>query len=240
MQAKLRSRPIRPLIVLALLALVAVLVVQAADGASSSASTKRVVKLEESEAGSLLANLKGRTLYSLSVEKHGKFICTGGCLSIWHPLVVPKGVKPTGPVTLGTVQRPEGKTQVTYRGRPLYSFGEDTKAGQTNGEGFKDVGTWHAAKVTAKGRPRRRPNRPSRPSPNRIRRTHIRPRRRRPKRHRTPRLPNRRTNTRRTTTTASELLHIPAEVDLDPADPVAVEGQDLRVAEAAAIGLVLS
>ena len=114
-------------------------------GASSSASTKRVVKLEESEAGSLLANLKGRTLYSLSVEKHGKFICTGGCLSIWHPLVVPKGVKPTGPVALGTVQRPEGKTQVTYRGRPLYSFGEDTKAGQTNGEGIKDVGTWHAA-----------------------------------------------------------------------------------------------
>ena len=151
MQAKLRSRPIRPLIVLALLALVAVLVVQAADGASSSASTKRVVKLEESEAGSLLANLKGRTLYSLSVEKHGKFICTGGCLSIWHPLVVPKGVKPTGPVALGTVQRPEGKTQVTYKGRPLYSFGEDTKAGQTNGEGIKDVGTWHAAKATAKG-----------------------------------------------------------------------------------------
>jgi predicted lipoprotein with Yx(FWY)xxD motif len=150
MQSKLRSRPSRPLIVLALLALVAVLALPAA-GLARTAPTKRVVKLEESAAGSLLANLRGRTLYSLSVEKHGKFICTGGCLSIWHPLVVPKGVKPTGPVALGTVQRPEGKTQVTYRGRPLYSFAEDTKAGQTNGEGIKDVGTWHAATASAKG-----------------------------------------------------------------------------------------
>jgi predicted lipoprotein with Yx(FWY)xxD motif len=147
MQPRARFRPPRRLSRLALLALVAVLVVPAAAGVARAAPTKRVVKLEESgSGGSVLANLKGRTLYSLSVEKHGKFICTAGCLSVWHPLVVPKGVKPTGPVTLGTVKRPDGRIQVTYRGRPLYSFAEDTKKGETNGEGFKDVGTWHAAK----------------------------------------------------------------------------------------------
>lgn len=93
----------------------------------------------------VLTTTKGRTLYSLSIEVNGKFICTGSCLSVWHPLTVPAGVKPTGPVKLGTIVRPEGGIQVTYRGRPLYRFDNDTKAGQANGEGIKDVGTWHAA-----------------------------------------------------------------------------------------------
>jgi predicted lipoprotein with Yx(FWY)xxD motif len=93
----------------------------------------------------ILTTTKGRTLYSLSVEKNGKFICTASCLSVWHPLMVPADVRPTGPVKLGTVERPEGGTQVTYGGRPLYRFGGDSKAGQANGEGIKDVGTWHAA-----------------------------------------------------------------------------------------------
>jgi predicted lipoprotein with Yx(FWY)xxD motif len=135
---------------LAAVALVAILAISAVAELGSAASTKRVVKVQAlSGGGSTLANLKGRTLYSLSVEKHGKFICTAGCLSIWHPLVVAKGVRPTGPVPLGTVMRPDGRTQVTYRGRPLYRFAEDTKAGEANGEGIKDVGTWHAAKPPA-------------------------------------------------------------------------------------------
>lgn len=140
------SRPRRLAIRLALLAMAAMslllpLAVQAA--------TKSVVK--ESENATLeetvLTTNKGKTLYSLSVEKNGKFTCTGGCLSAWKPLVVPEGVKPKGPVKLGTVKRPDGRTQVTYKGLPLYSFNAD-KPGEANGEGIKDVGTWHAAKVS--------------------------------------------------------------------------------------------
>ena len=58
-----------------------------------------------------------------------------------------KGVKPTGPVTLATRMRPDGRLQVTYKGLPLYSFNGDVKNGEANGEGIKDVGTWHVAKV---------------------------------------------------------------------------------------------
>lgn len=117
--------------------------------AATAQPTKRVAKeadnatLEER----VLVTTKGRTLYSLSVEKKGHFQCTGACLSSWKPLVVTAGVKPTGPVKLGTVKRPDGRTQVTFKGLPLYSFFGDTKAGDANGEGIKDVGTWHAAKV---------------------------------------------------------------------------------------------
>ena len=150
MKSTARSRPIRRLAGLAAIALAGLLAFAVTGGAGGTTPTKRVVKVASLSDGSpVLANLRGRTLYSLSVEKHGKFICTAGCLSIWHPLVVPKGVRPTGPVTLGTVKRPDGRTQVTYRGRPLYRFANDTKTGEANGEGFKDVGTWHAAKPPA-------------------------------------------------------------------------------------------
>lgn len=132
-------------LVLLALALVAAALVAVA-GAQSGAS-KRVAKEAANAAlgKTVLTSTKGRTLYSLSVEKNGKFICTASCLSVWHPLTVQTGVKPTGPVKLGTIERPEGGTQVTYKGRPLYHFDGDTKAGQANGEGIKDVGTWHAA-----------------------------------------------------------------------------------------------
>jgi predicted lipoprotein with Yx(FWY)xxD motif len=129
-----------------ILAVIALAVAAVASGALAQ-SSKRVAK-EATNATlgkTVLTSTTGRTLYSLSVEKNGKFICTGSCLSVWHPLTVPAGVKPTGPVKLGTIERPEGGTQVTYKGRPLYRFGADSKAGEANGEGIKDVGTWHAA-----------------------------------------------------------------------------------------------
>jgi predicted lipoprotein with Yx(FWY)xxD motif len=108
---------------------------------------KTVVKLATVKGRSLLATTAGRTLYSLSVERHGRFVCTmaSGCLEVWHPLTVASGVVPKGPVTLGTVKRPEGQLQVTYRGLPLYTFSGDKKPGQVKGEGLKDVGIWHAA-----------------------------------------------------------------------------------------------
>lgn len=115
----------------------------------AAAQSKRVAGEAESSAlgKTVLTNLQGRTLYSLSVETHGRFVCTGACLSSWRPLLVPAGVKPMGPVKLGAVKRPNGKVQVTYKGRPLYRFYGDAKKGEANGEGFKDVGTWHAAVV---------------------------------------------------------------------------------------------
>src|SRR4051794_4295093 len=138
-----RLYPIR----IALLALVAIALVFGAKAAAMQ--SKRVAKEGANPVldRTVLTTLKGKTLYSLSVERRGKFICTGGCLATWKPLLVPRGVKPTGPVKLGTVKRPEGRTQVTFKGLPLYSFNGDSGPAEANGEGLKDVGTWHAAKV---------------------------------------------------------------------------------------------
>jgi predicted lipoprotein with Yx(FWY)xxD motif len=116
----------------------------------------KVVKLKavKSSRGPVLATSTGRSLYTLSAEKNGKFICTkaSGCLAIWHPLMVPGGATLTGPVKLGTIKRPEGGTQATYHGMPLYTFVSDTKPGQVKGQGLKDVGIWHVAKVPTQKR----------------------------------------------------------------------------------------
>ena len=139
----------RPLAIRIALPVAAALALTVAVDAGANQPTRHVVKEAQNAAlgRTILTTTKGHTLYSLSVEKRGRFVCTGACLSSWKPLLVPAGVKPKGPVKLGTVKRPDGRTQVTYRGLTLYSFRGDSKPGEANGEGLKDVGTWHAAKV---------------------------------------------------------------------------------------------
>jgi predicted lipoprotein with Yx(FWY)xxD motif len=139
-----RPQPIR-IALLSILALALLL----ATVASASQASKVVAKdaVVESLGHTVLARTNGHTLYSLSVETNGRFVCTGDCLSTWKPLVVRRGLKPKGPVKLGTIQRPDGRLQVTFKSRPLYSFNGDLKVGEADGEGFKDVGTWHAARV---------------------------------------------------------------------------------------------
>jgi predicted lipoprotein with Yx(FWY)xxD motif len=132
---------------LSLLALAAVLVVSAVAVPMALARGNKTVAGEATAPSlhkTVLTNTKGHTLYSLSVEKNGKFICTGSCTSTWPPLLVAAGTKPKGPVALGTIKRPEGKIQVTFKGMPVYTFDGDSKKGEANGEGIKDVGVWHA------------------------------------------------------------------------------------------------
>ncbi len=133
----------------AILAAASILAAAGVFGSLATAQTsKRVVKEAHSPSlgKTVLTANSGLTLYSLSAEVGGKFICKGSCLKDWHPLVVAKGVKPAGPVALGTIARPDnGKRQVTFEGRPLYTFDSDSSKGEANGEGIKDVGTWHAA-----------------------------------------------------------------------------------------------
>jgi predicted lipoprotein with Yx(FWY)xxD motif len=139
--------------------LVAALVAMVVAGSALSASTGRSARVvstakNSSIGATVLVNLQGRTLYSLSVERKGKFICTDKtCLSFWHPLVVKAGVTPTGAKSLATVRRPDGRRQVTYRGGPLYTFSGDQRRSDAKGEGFKDVGVWHAATVGATAPP---------------------------------------------------------------------------------------
>jgi predicted lipoprotein with Yx(FWY)xxD motif len=140
------------LLTAALAVAVAAAIVAAVLATNGSAKTSAVVKTMHNSAlgKTILVNRSGLTLYSLSAERHGRFICTNSaCIALWKPLVVAKGVKPTGVSHLTIVKRPDGKLQVAYRGAPLYRFVQDMKPGQINGNGFKDVGVWRPVSTSS-------------------------------------------------------------------------------------------
>jgi len=110
--------------------------------------------------GTVLVDRSGKTLYSPQQEAHGTIMCTGGCLSFWFPVPATAGATVHAPAVvtgvLGTVHRPGGLTQLTYNGKPLYTFRLDQAPGQAQGNNFTDhfgaaSFTWHA--VTTSGAP---------------------------------------------------------------------------------------
>jgi predicted lipoprotein with Yx(FWY)xxD motif len=123
---------------------------QPATQASGSSANAAVVKTGSSSLGTILVDSQGMTLYHLGGEVNGKFICTSSsCTGVWHPLIAPSSGAPSGAASLGTVKRPDGSTQVTNTGTPLYTFTGDEHAGETKGQGIKDVGTWSAVTTSS-------------------------------------------------------------------------------------------
>ncbi len=132
---------------LALTALLALAILLALAAAPAGAATLRVGTAQNATLDKrILVTGSGLSLYTLSAETRGRFICTdASCLQTWPPLLLRRGATPAGVRFLGSVRRPDGRRQVTYRGRPLYRFAGDARRGDVEGEGFRDVGTWRVA-----------------------------------------------------------------------------------------------
>ena len=112
---------------------------QATPASGSAGTSVKVVQVvTRSPIGKMLANVKGRSLYTTAGS------CTGSCLSIWPALLMPKGATtPLGAKCLATVASGKNR-QVTYHGQRLYTFVDDSGS-SVNGNG---VGGFKAAKVT--------------------------------------------------------------------------------------------
>ncbi len=86
----------------------------------------------------IMVDSKGMTLYEDEKDKPGKPACTGGCLTAWPAVVAPAA--PTyGPglkaSTFSVVTLADGTKQLAANGFPLYTFTNDTKAGDATGQG---------------------------------------------------------------------------------------------------------
>ena len=124
-----------------------------APSASASAVPSSItVMTTTGSLGEYLVDSQGMSLYVFLADTQGQSNCSGSCAQAWPPFTVPSGmsVQGSGDVQnsmLGTIQRSDGSTQVTYAGRPLYYFSGDTAAGMTNGEGLNQFGAlWYLVK----------------------------------------------------------------------------------------------
>ena len=106
------------------------------------AANDNVVKVYEKYGmSSYLTDSKGMALYWFKKDSPGNSACAGPCLEKW-PVFYRVKVTPGGGLNtmdFGTIIRPDGKKQTTFRGYPLYYFFRDTAAGETNGNNINSV-----------------------------------------------------------------------------------------------------
>ncbi len=119
-----------------------------APSASAAGESVYVVNVAtDAKVGKFLTGEDGKTLYTFKKDSPGTSTCTGQCATNWPPFTldtgetVQAGSGVTG--TLATISRPDGTTQVTYGGMPLYYFAADAKAGDVAGQGIGNV--WYVA-----------------------------------------------------------------------------------------------
>jgi predicted lipoprotein with Yx(FWY)xxD motif len=91
-----------------------------------------------------LVNSAGMTLYTFDrdVAASGKSACNGPCAAIWPPAMAAADAKADGDFTI--VVRDDGSRQWAYKGKPVYTYANDKKAGDMAGDNFKD--SWHVVK----------------------------------------------------------------------------------------------
>jgi predicted lipoprotein with Yx(FWY)xxD motif len=78
-----------------------------------------------SDFGPMLFDAAGQAIYIWELEPTSTPQCYGDCAVAWPPVLTDGAPVATGDVQsglLGTVQRTEGTTQVTYNGHPLYYY----------------------------------------------------------------------------------------------------------------------
>lgn len=115
----------------------------ASPGAPAAAAGSSALATASTSLGTIVVDGKGMTAYFYDKDPAGAMTstCTGQCAALWpeitttsaHPTVT--GV--TG--TVGTIPGVDGAKQLTLDGHPLYTYAADTKAGDTNGQGFGGV-----------------------------------------------------------------------------------------------------
>ncbi len=116
---------------------------QAQANTNTSSSTSAFMHSPTS-AGTVLTTANGMTLYTYDKDTVGQSSCYGDCAQYWHPYLSNGTSMPSGKMTL--VTRTDGSQQWAYDGKPLYTFTQDTTAGQVNGNDFHN--NWHVIAST--------------------------------------------------------------------------------------------
>lgn len=116
---------------------------------SADAQAARIAIDSLDEGGAFLTDGEGRAVYLLVGEPADSSACYGACAAEWPPFLTTSSTAVTAVTGLqsdliGTLQRTDGSTQVTYDGHPLYYYHDDVAPGQTTGQDVTDEwGEWY-------------------------------------------------------------------------------------------------
>ena len=121
-----------------------------ANGEAEESGNAYVALGSAPKLGMVLVDSKGFVLYDFHKDKGTTSACYGECAKVWPPLLTEGDPQPsngTNAGMLGTTERKDGTTQVTYNGHPLYTYVADKKPGEANGNDFSSFGAeWYALK----------------------------------------------------------------------------------------------
>lgn len=107
---------------------------------AGDAATGVRVGTADSEFGTILVDGHGNVLYLFDNDAGGESACYDSCAQTWPPLVgEAEATGDADPSLVGTTEREDGSTQVTYAGFPLYHYAADSAAGDVNGQGVGGV-----------------------------------------------------------------------------------------------------
>jgi predicted lipoprotein with Yx(FWY)xxD motif len=92
----------------------------------------------------VLTDGRGFTLYSFAPDTPATSKCYGSCAAYWPPVTGSSAAGSGLPGKTGTIKRANGSLQLTYNGRPLYTYIGDSAPGQANGNNLDlNGGRWH-------------------------------------------------------------------------------------------------
>lgn len=108
--------------------------------APSGGAETTIATEEHEEFGPILVDGEGRSLYLFTNDTGPESTCYDQCAEAWPALTGEAGAEGEADEgLLGTTERDDGETQVTYADHPLYYFAADEAPGDTNGQGVGGV-----------------------------------------------------------------------------------------------------
>jgi predicted lipoprotein with Yx(FWY)xxD motif len=96
------------------------------EGDAMKAGT--AITVGDSEFGDMLFDANKQAIYIFENDPKGESVCYDDCAEAWPPVLTEGEPKPGDGVNadlLGTVERRDGKTQVTYADQPLYFYSHE-------------------------------------------------------------------------------------------------------------------
>ena len=115
-----------------------------APAAAATPSTPAVLTLAKTSLGTILADGAGRVLYIYTKDTTNPSVsnCYDACAQRWPVFFANGQTQAKDGIQanlIGTTQRKDGTTQVTYNGWPLYYWQNDKNPGDTGGQAVGDV-----------------------------------------------------------------------------------------------------